>query len=158
MQTSALYANIRHSKPFSLPITCFPTERANPTERATLQHHAYHRTNTEMPRQRKAQPAYNEGTLLLAIQAANEESLDSKRQICRSFTVPRRTLDRRRDGTLSRHDCEPNSKKLSKLEEEAIVARILELDTRGIGATRTMVEEMANDLLAARSKGPVGKH
>ena len=111
-----------------------------------------------MPRQRKAQPAYNEGTLLLAIQAANKESPDRKRQICRSFTVPQRTLDRRRDGTLSRHDCEPNLKKLSKLEEEAIVARILKLDTQGIGATRTIVEEMANDLLAARSKGPVGKH
>lgn len=35
--------------------------------------------------------------------------------------------------------------------------RILELDTRGIGATRTMVHEMANDLRAARRKEPVGK-
>ena len=29
---------------------------------------------------------------------------------------------------------------------------------RGIGATRTMVQEMANDLLAARGEGPVGKN
>ncbi|KAF1923483.1 uncharacterized protein M421DRAFT_9588 [Didymella exigua CBS 183.55] len=43
-------------------------------------------------------------------------------------------------------------------EEEAIVARILELDARGIGATRAMVQEMANDLLAARGEGPVGKN
>ena len=66
-------------------------------------------------------------------------------------------LRRRRNGTLARRDCEPNSKNLSKLEEEAIVARILELDARGIGATRTMVQEMADDLLAARGEGPVGK-
>ena len=38
-----------------------------------------------------------------------------------------------------------------------MVARILDLDARGIGATRTMVEETANDLLAARGRGPVGK-
>jgi hypothetical protein len=49
-------------------------------------------------------------------------------------------------------------KKLDKLEEEAIVTRILELDARGIGATRAMVQEMANDLLAARGGGPVGKN
>ena len=52
----------------------------------------------------------------------------------------------------------PNSKKLKETEEEAIVARILELDARGIGATRAMVEGMANDLLAARGEDPVGKH
>ena len=111
-----------------------------------------------MPPQRNPQPTYNEGTLFLAIQAANEENPDSKRQICKSFTVPRRTLDRRRDGTLSRRDTEANSRNLDKLEEEATVRRILELDASGIGATRTMVEEMANDLRAARGKGPVGKN
>ena len=36
------------------------------------------------------------------------------------------------------------------------MARILNLDARGIGATRPMVAEMANDLLAARREGPVG--
>ena len=47
---------------------------------------------------------------------------------------------------------------LKKTEEEAIVRRIKELDAQGIGATRAMVEEMANDLLAARGEGPVGKY
>ena len=36
--------------------------------------------------------------------------------------------------------------------------RILELDQRGIGATRDMVRDMANDLLAERDGGTVGKH
>lgn len=111
-----------------------------------------------MPPQRNAQPSYNEGTLYLAIKATQEKSPDSKRQISRAFAVPRRTLNRRRDGTLSQRDSEPNCKNLDKLEEQTIVRRILELDTPGIGATRTMVHEMANDLRAARGKEPVGKY
>ena len=71
--------------------------------------------------------------------------------------VPRTTLRRRRAGKLARRDCEANLKKLTKVEEEAIVNRILELDAQGKGATRTMVQDMANDLLAARGEGPVGK-
>ena len=81
---------------------------------------------------------------------------DSTRHASKAFDVPRTTLRERRNGTLARRDCEPNRKKLSKLEEAAIVARVLELDARGIGATRPMVAEMANDLLAARREGPVG--
>jgi hypothetical protein len=61
-------------------------------------------------------------------------------------------------GALLRRDREPNSKKLTKLEEEALVQRILDLDQRGIGATRAMVQDMANDLLAERGGEPVGKH
>ena len=36
--------------------------------------------------------------------------------------------------------------------------RILKLDTRGIGATRAIVQDMANDLCAARGKEPVSKN
>ena len=39
-----------------------------------------------------------------------------------------------------------------------IVARILKLDARGIGAIRTIVQEIANNLLAARGRGPVSKN
>ena len=35
---------------------------------------------------------------------------------------------------------------------------IIELDARRMCATRTMVEEMANDLRVARGKGPVGRN
>jgi hypothetical protein len=72
--------------------------------------------------------------------------------------VPRSTLRDRRHGALSRRDREPNSKKLSKLEEEALVRRILELDSRGTPATKAMVRDMANDLLTERGGKPVGKH
>jgi hypothetical protein len=80
-----------------------------------------------------------------------------RRQVCRSFAVPRRTLDRQRDVSFSRRTTKPSSEKLERLEEEAIVACILELEVRGIGAPRAMVGDMANDLRAVRGEGPVGK-
>ena len=110
-----------------------------------------------MPPQRNVQPAYNEGTLLLAIEATQANASESTKHASRAFNVPETTLRRRRDGTLSRRDTEPKSKKLDKLEEEALVQRILELDQRGIGATRDMVRDMGNDLLAERGGELVGK-
>ena len=110
-----------------------------------------------MPPQRSAQLTYNEGTLYLVTKATQATVPDSTRHASEAFDVPQTTLRERRNGTLARRDCEPNRKKLSKLEEGAIVARILDLDVEWIGATRTMVEEMANDLLAARGEGGVGK-
>ena len=111
-----------------------------------------------MPTQRNAQLTYTEGTLQLAIQATIEDRDESERRVITAFSVPRSTLRDRRQGALPRRDREPNSKKLSKLEEEALVRRILELDTQGIPATKAMVRDMANDLLAERGEGPVGKH
>jgi hypothetical protein len=111
-----------------------------------------------MPSQRNVQLSYTEGTLQLAIQATIEDRDESERRVVAAFGVPRTTLQRRRNGALPRRDWEPGSKKLTKLEEEALVQRILDLDRRGIGATRAMVQDMANDLLAERGRKPVGKH
>jgi hypothetical protein len=101
---------------------------------------------------------YTEWTLQLAIQATIEDRDESERRIIAAFGVPRSTLRDRRDGAILRRDYEPKSKKLSKLEGEALVRRILELDPRGTPATKTMVRDMANDLLAERGGKPVGKH
>jgi hypothetical protein len=72
--------------------------------------------------------------------------------------VPRSTLRDRRYRALSRRDREPNSKKLSKLAEEALVRTILELNLRGTPATKAMVRDMANDLLIERGGKPVSKY
>ena len=109
-----------------------------------------------MPPQRNAIKSYTESTLQLAIQATIEDRDNSERRVIAAFSVPS-TLRDRRAGALPRRDSEPNSKKMHKLEEEALVRRILDLDQRGIGATRAMVQDMANDLLAARGGEPVGK-
>jgi hypothetical protein len=111
-----------------------------------------------MPSQRNVQLSYTESTLQLAIQATIEDRDKSQRRVVAAFSVPRSTLRDWCTGALSRRDREPNSKKLTKLEEEALVQRILDLNQRGIGATRAMMQDIANNLLAERSGEPVGKH
>ena len=69
-----------------------------------------------------------------------------------------RTIRRRRVGNPARGDCQPNSKKLTQLEEEVVVKYILDLDLRGFAPTYAAVRDMANSLLAARSAGQVGVH
>jgi hypothetical protein len=107
--------------------------------------------------QRNVQLSYTKSTLQLAIQATIKDRDKSKRRVVTAFSVPRTTVHQRRQGALSRRDRKPNSKKLTKLEEEALVQRILNLNQRGIGATRAIVQDMANDLLGKRSREPVGK-
>ena len=68
-----------------------------------------------------------------------------------------RTIRRRRAGIPARRDCQPNSKKLTKLEEEVIVDHILDLDLRGFAPTYAAVRDMADKLLAARGAGQVGQ-
>jgi hypothetical protein len=111
-----------------------------------------------MPPRRNARKTYDEGLLLLAIQSTQATVPDSTKYASRAFEVPRTTLRRRRAGKPPRRETEPGSKNLDKLEEQAIVRRIIELDIRGIGAIRALVRDMANDLRAARGKEPVGKN
>ena len=47
--------------------------------------------------------------------------------------------------------------KLTTSEESAIVQHVLDLDLRGFPPTKGMVRDMANKLLAERSRDPVGK-
>ena len=74
------------------------------------------------------------------------------------YNVPRSTLRDRRAGKPLRRDCQPNSKKLTELEEEVIVSYILDLDQRGFAPTYAAVRDMADKLLAARGGGQVGIH
>ena len=110
-----------------------------------------------MPQQRNAQKSYNEGTMHLALLAIQRNDIESGRRAAAVYDIPQSTLQARHAGRPSRRDCEPNSKRLKKQEEDAIITYILDLDTRGIGATRDMVRDMASDLLAARGEQPVGK-
>lgn len=110
-----------------------------------------------MPQPSKLQPSYNEADILLAISAIDHNQIQSERRAASTFNVVRSTLQNRRAGIKPRRDCEANSKKLSKLEEEAIVRHILDLDSRGFPPTLDAVRDMANQLLAARGAGQVGR-
>jgi hypothetical protein len=110
-----------------------------------------------MPSQHNVQPSYTKSTLQLAIQATIKDHNKSERRIVTAFSMPRTTVCWQRQGALSWRNHKPNSKKLTKLEEEALVQCILDLNQQGIGATRAIVQDIANNLLAKRSGEPVGK-
>ncbi|SCO91185.1 related to transposase [Fusarium oxysporum] len=50
-----------------------------------------------------------------------------------------------------------NLRKLSKLEEETVLQNTLDLDSRGLPCRISLIEDMANRLLADRNAPPVGK-
>jgi hypothetical protein len=72
------------------------------------------------------------------------------------YSVAETTIRRRRAGVPARRDCQPNSKKLTQLEEQVIVSYILDLDLRGFSPTYAAVRDMANKLLTTRGGGRVG--
>ena len=94
--------------------------------------------------------------IALAIKATNGLQNYSERHAAKLYDVSRRTLRRRRVGTTSRRDTQPNSSRLTKSEEEAIIQYIKKQDTRGFAPTLSYVADMANQLLAARGEKPVG--
>ncbi|KAH7563608.1 hypothetical protein BM1_00655 [Bipolaris maydis] len=84
--------------------------------------------------------------------------VQSNKHAAALYNIAETTLRRRRAGRPARRDCQPNSKKLTKLEEEVIVDHILDLDLRGFSPTYAAVRDMADRLLATRGAGQVGVH
>ena len=111
-----------------------------------------------MPPQRQPQCSYTEADVQLAIYDIENYQVRSVRHATSIYKVPERTIQRRRDGTRSRRDCEPNSKRLQKLEEEAIVEHILEQSLQGLPPSKAEVRDMADKLLSERGANPVGKN
>jgi hypothetical protein len=98
-----------------------------------------------------------EADIQLALTSLNASQIQSTRRAATIFEVPKSTLIDRRAGKPARRDCQPNSKKLTELEEEVIVRYILDLDERGFAPTYAAVRDMADKLLAARGAGQVGQ-
>jgi hypothetical protein len=96
---------------------------------------------------------YNKADISLAILAIDQNQIQSINRAAMTFNVPESTLCSRRAGTTARRDCQPNSKKLSQLEEEVITEYILDLDLRGFSPTLGAVRDMADKLLAEHSAG-----
>jgi len=81
-----------------------------------------------MPQHNVPESVYREGRVALAISALKRNQFQSVRRAAATYNVNDRTLRRRRAGIQSRRDCEANLKKLTKLEESAIIQHILNLD------------------------------
>ena len=99
----------------------------------------------------------NEVDIVLALSAVNRGQFSSVRRAAATYNVSKSTLLRRLNGVDARRDCEPNRKKLTKLEEEVVIGHVLDLASRGFPASLEYVRYMANKLLAARGVEPVGK-
>ena len=97
-----------------------------------------------------------EGRLVLALQALERKTVHTLRDAERTFNVHYSTLRDRYYGVASRRDCEPNRKKLTRLEEDTSIRYILDLDVRGFSPILAEVADMANKLLKARGIDLVG--
>jgi hypothetical protein len=104
----------------------------------------------------QAYAASREGNIHLALSALSRKQIQSQRIAAQTFDVSRSTLARRRAGKPARRDCQPNSRKLTQLEEEVIVKHVLDLDQRGFAPAYAAVRDIADKLLAARGGGRVG--
>jgi hypothetical protein len=109
-----------------------------------------------MPPPQQALLRSSENDVQLTIESLDRRQIETERAAARTFNVPRMTLRDRRASKPARHDCQPNSKKLTQLEEEVIVSYILDLDSRGFPPTYAAVRNIADSLLAARGVGQVG--
>src|SRR6195952_2317928 len=110
-----------------------------------------------MPQPQQALVRSSEADIQLTISSLNKRQIKTVRAAAQTFNVPRTTLRDRRAGKPPRRDCQPNSKKLTQLEEEVIINHILNLDQRGFSPAYAAIRDMANKLLAARGAGQVGQ-
>jgi hypothetical protein len=98
-----------------------------------------------------------ETRIQLAIQAIRGKQVKSIRAAVQAYNVPKTTLLRRMADKPSRAEARANSMNLTKQEEDILVKYIIDLDDRGFAPRIQGVEDMANEMLAARRASPVGK-
>ena len=92
---------------------------------------------------------YKEAQLILTIQAMKNDPNLSTRAAAAAYGVPYSTLGVRLIGRTSYRNSLPNSRKLTQLEEEAVVEYILDMDSRSYPPRLGDIAAMANLLLAA---------
>jgi hypothetical protein len=141
-----------------LIITWFTSERATPLSGPANPTKAPSRQQHVMSQQRKAPRTYTEADIQLTISDIQSNQFQSERRAAAIYNVPRTTVQHRRDGKRYRRDCEPNSKRLTKLEEEVIIQRILDESLRGVPPSKLHVRDMADRLLRERGEKPTGKN
>jgi hypothetical protein len=99
-----------------------------------------------------------EADVLLAVQAVQLKREKSARAAATTYNVSHTTVQRRIDGIRAKQDCSAKGVIMTKLQEDEMVKKLLELDERGFGATLTLVREMADSILRDAGKPPTGKN
>ena len=100
----------------------------------------------------------NESQVQLALQALVSDENLSLRKAARLYSVPLKTLHRRRAGKPSRTETIANSRNLDLFEEQVIIRRVFDLYEQGFSPGLSVVEDMANLLRKTRGASRVGKH
>ncbi|KFZ13758.1 hypothetical protein V502_06463 [Pseudogymnoascus sp. VKM F-4520 (FW-2644)] len=100
----------------------------------------------------------NERLMILALKALKYDPKLSVRKAAQIYRVSRTTLTRRYKGKPSQAETTVKSRKLSNLEEQTIVQRLLKLDSQGFPVRISGVEDMANLLCRERDASLVGKN
>ena len=98
----------------------------------------------------------DERNIILALQAMRNNPTLSARAAGKIYTCDYQKLNRQRHGMQPRRDISANSQKLTDLEELVLVQHILDLATKGFPPWMSVVEDMANRLLATRDMPHVG--
>ncbi|KFY79193.1 hypothetical protein V499_01785 [Pseudogymnoascus sp. VKM F-103] len=97
----------------------------------------------------------NESRIILAIEALKNDPKLTERAAASIYNVPRTTLADRRARKLSRRDMTANGRKLTNLEENVLLNRIIDLIKRGFSPQLEDIQDMANCLLRrALAKDP----
>src|SRR5450432_2212635 len=99
----------------------------------------------------------NESQLNLALQAIRKNPKLSVQRAAKIYQVDNRRLGDRLRGVLPRRDILANSRKFTDLEEQVLVERILELDSKGFPPRLCIVEDMANRIIELRDGRRVGQ-
>jgi hypothetical protein len=98
-----------------------------------------------------------EARLKIAIKDLYRSEFQSVLAAAKAYNLPRTSLVSRMSRVTSRADSRNAAHKLEEAEEEVLVWRVLNLDSRGFSPRIADIEEMANTFRAARQAPPVGK-
>ena len=96
-------------------------------------------------------PLSQENRMQMAISAYKSEKFKSKLKAAEIFGVSEATLRRRLKGRKSRAETRANGHRLSTLEEEVLVKRLLYVDKRGFSIRPELLCGMAQILLRERT-------
>ena len=96
-----------------------------------------------------------EGRILVAIQAIENQEKLSIREAARIYDIPFSTLQARLAGRKNRVELRANSFKLTEIEENSLKKWVISMDIRGAAPRPSMVQEMANLLLETRGTTPI---
>ena len=111
-----------------------------------------------MSQTNNVQNSLKESQIQLALLAIQRNATLSIPRAAAIYSVAESTLRRRLAGKLSRQDSTPNSMRLLVTEEETLCDYILDLDWRGFPVRLSTVKDLADSLLAARNREPVGQN